>query len=97
MKFIVAKLLVDSQEDGDADGEADDESTDIDGAVQLVFGELAPGDLEIVLQHVVEVCGVFGAKTMPDRLGAGCQVISLSGLRAMSGSGQCCIISAQSL
>src|ERR1700727_2080040 len=52
MEAVETILIEDKEQDDDAGGHADRQAGDIDDRVDLIFPKVAPGDLEIVPEHM---------------------------------------------
>ena len=64
---VIGVLVLDPEADEEGDGHADGEADNVEGAVGLVTGEVAPGGEEVVAEHVVTaLVAIEGAKGVPD-------------------------------
>jgi hypothetical protein len=51
MEAVVTSFIADPEQDDEAHSEADGQSGNIDGSVELVLPQVAPGGFEVVSQH----------------------------------------------
>ena len=53
VEFVIAELEAGDEVDDEAGADAEGEAQDVDGRIELVLGQGAPGDLEVVEQHTM--------------------------------------------